>query len=372
MSVLALVRSTPEAAGNDVQAMKQKLVDYWNAVANINASSFGIVKTELKRIDESAEPPAWWNELSGNVKACQGHAQFWIGTIYPSLTRVPQTIITYNTFFGITIRSVIDLMKKVEARTATAADKQAIKDKLGLLVTQLGTSKKQVGAVRTDIKNFTDQLAADHTALSSGAASVTAALKENEKEVQRLTALVEELRAELQSLMDKMTVAQVAMGVSMTIVGVAMFSMGPFGTIGLVIGLIGAVGSAVAWVILLEKAKDKQAEIDRELPKLDKAALQAFALKAIDASVKNLIGNIDTINENITIVADTWAKLETDLSGILTKLNAASDDQWVDIIQKGMDIGAAQEAWKSLAEFAGKLQKVDVAIDPNVRPVKAA
>ena len=372
MSVLALVRTTPDLAATDVTAMKQKLVDYWNAVANINSNSFAIVKTELKRIDDKADPPAWWNDLSQNFTDCKGHAQFWIDTIYPSLTRVPQTIVTYNTFFSITTRGVVDLMRKVGAGTATAADKQAIKDKLGLLVRQLGTSKAAVAAVRTDIKTFTDQLAADHQALTTGAASVAAALEVNKKEVEALDKAVDDLREELKSLQEKLGISQAAFGVSVGIVMVSMMSFGPFGTIGLVIGIIGAIGSTVAWVILMEKAKDKVAAIEAETLKLDKAALQAFALKAIDASVKNLIGSIDAINDNIGVVAETWSKLETDLGGILAKLNAASDDQWADIIQKGMDIGAAQEAWKNLADFAATLQKVEINLDPTVHPVKAA
>lgn len=372
MSVLALVRTTPEAAGHDVLSMKQKLVDYWNAVAAINASSFGIVKTQLRRIDESADPPAWWNELSQNIKDCQGHAQFWLGTIYPSLTRVPQAIINYNTFFGITTRGVIDLLKKVESGKATAADKQAIKDKLRLLVTQLGVSKGQVNAVRFEIKLFTEQLAADHKALTTGAASVTNALDANKKDVERLNQLIDSLREELTSLNEQMNVAGIAAGVSIAIIGVALLSFGPFGTIGMVIGLLGAAGATAAFLVLLDKAKAKEAELQRELPKLDKAATQALALKAIDSSVKHLIGNIDTINDNIGVVADTWAKLETELTGIIAKLDAAADDQWADIVRKSMDLGAAQEAWKNLAEFANKLQKVELTIDPTIHPVQAA
>src|SRR5688572_417849 len=262
MSVLALVRTTSEAAAADVTAMKQNLVDYWNAVANINANSFAIVKTELKKIDEEDYQPPWWYELSDNFSRCQGHATFWLDTIYPSLVRVPQSIITYNTFFSITSRSVFDLIRKVAFGTATAADRRAIKDKLGLLVRQLGTARTQVADVRVDIRAFTDQLADDHRALTSGAASVTEALKANKKEVERLNKLIDDLKDELKSLQEELGITEVAAGVSIGLLVLSCFFGGWFGLIACVIGWAGVIGSGLAWLHLKEEAQKKIAEIE--------------------------------------------------------------------------------------------------------------
>lgn len=357
MSVLALVRSTPHATASAVLDMKQKLVDYWNAVATINANAFAITKTQLSAIDDDGPAPDWWTTLSTNFTSCRGHAQVWIDTIYPSLTRVPQSIVSYNTFFTVTSNSIIQEVKKFAGRTPTAQEKAAVQSKLNLLLTQLGKSKTQVAGVRTDVTRFTDSFEADRTALTTGTASVMKALTADKEKVEQINALIEELKAEVKALEAQMGIASVGIGLS---IGIG-FLVG--GVAGLVIGLIGVGVSVAVMVVLGVKLSAKNDAIEAETAKLGPLARRTVSLNVIDSSVQDLHAAIGAIKTCAEVVSKTWEGLEADLGNIITKLTSARDEEWADIIQKGLDIGAAQEAWKSLDKFARDLQNVGTIFD---------
>lgn len=366
MSVLALVRSTPQASASAVLDMKQKLVDYWNAVAIINANAFAITKTQLTAIDQDGPAPEWWTALSTNFKTCREHAQVWIDTIYPSLTRVPQSIVSYNTFFNVTSRSIVEEVRKFAGRTPTAQEKAAVQSKLNLLLTQLGKSKTQVAAVRTDVTAFTDSFEADRIALTTGTASVMKALKADKETVERINALIEELKAEVKALETQLGIVSIGIGIS---IGIG-FLVG--GVAGLVIGLIGIGVTVAVMVVLGEKLSAKNSAIEAETKKLGPIARRTVSLNAIDASVQHLFGAIGTIKTCAEVVSKTWEGLESDLSNIITRLTSARDEDWADIIQKGLDIGAAQEAWKNLDKFARDLQKVGTVFDETEYRLKGA
>lgn len=366
MSVLALVRTTPEANASAVLDMKQKLVDYWNAVSIINANAFAITKTQLTAIDDTEPVPAWWNTLSRNFQSCRDHAQVWIDTVYPSLTRVPQTIITYNTYFNVTTTSIINAMKAFSGRTPTPSEQLAIQTKLNLLLTQLGRAKTEISGVRRDVKNFTDSFAADRIALTTGSASVMEALAADREKVAAINAMIADLKSEIKTL-------QIALGIADVVGGVVMGIAYMTGGIpGLIIGIVGVGLSTAATWIILDKISDKNKAIDAHTAKLGLIARRTVSLNAIDASIQDLTANIDAINSCCEVVGKTWETYESDMSGLIARLTAARDNDWTDILQKGMDLGAAQEAWKNLDTFARDLQKVGMVYDPNPYRVRGA
>jgi hypothetical protein len=365
MSVLALLRTDSNAA-SDVQAMKVKLVDYWNAVASINANAHTIVNTNLRKVDETGAQPEWWDGLSKNFHDCQSHAQVWLDTIYPSLTRVPQSIIHYNMYFNLTSQRILQLVTKLASGTPSEEDKRKLIELLTLLVTKLGASKTAVRAVRDDIKSFTALLAADHVALTTGASSVSQALKADEEEVKKINLLIEEIRSAIKDLNFRLGLAEGGLGLAITVGIVGAFFL-PWLFIPLAI--IGAGASIAAIVILSDQLAEKQTALEAEVKKVGKIALQVIVLQAIAASVDVLTDAIDDINDNIEVVADTWEKLEGDLGAIIEKLSVAPDQDWSKIITKGFDIAAAREAWKHLADFASDLQKVEITADATVVPL---
>jgi hypothetical protein len=366
MSVLALVRSTPEASASAVLDMKQRMVDYWNAVSIINANSFAITNTQLTAIDDTEPVPAWWNTLSTNFGSCREHAKYWIDTVYPSLTRVPQSIITYNTFFNATAKSLADLIAGFSSRLPTAEEKTSVQAKLNLLLTQLGKSKAQVNAVRVDVKTFTDSFDADRIALTTGSASVMEALAADRTKVTAINALIAELKADIKALEIALSVAGVATTIVMTIA----YAVG--GVPGLIIGIVGVGASTAVSIILGGKIAAKNSAIETENNKLGLIARRAVSLNAIDAGIQDQMASIDAIQSCCEIVSKTWGQFETDLGGLIVRLQSAHDTEWTEIIRKGMDISASQEAWKNLARFAQDLQRVDMAFDPNAYVIKGA
>lgn len=368
MSVLALARSNRDDTTTELLQMQEKLTAYTNAVTVITANAHTITKASLPNLD-AANPPAWWSSLSEKFTACQGHAQTWIDTIYPSLTRVPQAIIDYNTYFQLTTTRISNLLDAMEGKTPTPEQKATLLSLLNLLVTKLASSRAEVEAVRADIKVFTQEMAADHKALTTGSASITAAIEDTNKNITRLKARIEALRLEIVALNAQLTAAAVALGVSLVIGYIGMTVM-PF--VMIPIAIIGAgvsIGFMADAIVRLNKT---QQDILDDTSSLTKNEKQALVLAAIASTVDALVGAIDQITANIDIVSSAWATLDVKLKAVMASIKAARDDHWLDILLEQIDIAAAKKAWTQLEAFAEKLQQVDLVVTDETIPIHAA
>ena len=368
MSALALARTNRDDTAAELRQMKEKLTAYTNAVAAITANAHTITRASLQQIDP-ANPPAWWNDLSEKFTACQGHAQTWIDTIYPSLTRVPQAIIDYNTYFQATTTRIDKLLEAMEGKTPTEEQKKTLLSLLNLLVTKLARSRAEVEAVRADIKVFTQEMAADHKALTTGSASITAAIEDVNKNVTRLKARIEALRLEITALNAQLTAAAVALGASM-VVGYVGMTFLPF--ILIPIAIIGAgvsIGFMTDAIVRLGKTQQEIADDSSSLTKNQK---QALVLAAIASTVDALVGSIDQITTNIDVVSSSWATLDAKIKSVMESIKAARDEHWLDILLQEIDIDTSRTAWNQLQEFAQKLQQVSLVATDETIPIKAA
>ncbi len=368
MSVLALARSNRDDTAAELRQMQEKLTAYTNAVAAITANAHTITKASLQQIDP-ANPPAWWNTLSGNFTACQGHAQTWIDTIYPSLTRVPQAIIDYNTYFQATTTRIDKLLEAMEGKTPTEEQKKTLLSLLNLLVTKLASSRAEVEAVRADIKVFTQEMAADHKALTTGSASITAAIEDTNRNVTRLKERIEALRLKIVALNAQATAAALALGMSF-IVGYIGMTFLPF--IMIPIAIIGAgvsIGFLIDAAVQLSKTQQEIADDSASLTKNEK---QALVLAAIASTVDGLVSSIDQITTNIDVVSAAWATLDVKIKSVMDSIKAARDEHWLDILLQEIDIDASRTAWKQLQEFAKKMQEVGFVVTDETVPIPAA
>jgi len=368
MSALALGRINRDDTATELRQMKEKLTAYTNAVALITANAHTITKASLQKVD-AANPPAWWTTLSGNFTACQGHAQTWIDTIYPSLTRVPQAIIDYNTYFQATAGRIDRLLQAMEGKTPTEEQKKTLLSLLNLLVNKLSACRTEVEAVRADIKVFTQEMAADHKALTTGSASITAAIEDTNKNVTRLKLRIEALRLEIVALNAQLTAASVALGASL-VVGFVGMTFLPF--IMIPIAIIGAGVSIGFMIDAIVRLNETHQEIADDAAELTKNEKQALVLAAIASTVDALVGSIDQITSNIDIVSSTWATLDVKLRSVITSIKAARDEHWLDIVAQEIDIDTSREAWKQLQAFAEKLQQVNLVVTDETIPIHAA
>jgi len=354
MSVLALAPSTPDAISREVSEMQAKLTAYWDAVNVITLHSHSITKQVLQQVDPT-NPPAWWSTLSTNFTACQSHAQTWIDTIYPELTRIPQAIIDYNNYFVATSNRILSLLERMGTKPPTPAQKAQLILLLRLLSEKLTKSKGEIEAVRALIKTFTQNMAADHTALTTGAHSVTKAIEDNNAAVAALNAEIAALKLEIDQLNIQLIAALHALAASVFI-SYLMMSVTPYLAIPIaVIGVSVSMGFIIDALVRISK---KQDEIIAKSKTLTKTESQGVILAAIAATVDSMKNSVDAITKHIDIVSSAWATLDVKMKSVLDDVTAAREADIRKILEKEIDIEAAQAAWAQLKDFAEKLQQI--------------
>jgi len=354
MSVLALAPSTPDEITREVADMQGKLSAYWDAVNVITLHSHSITKQVLQQVD-TANPPAWWNTLSTNFTACQSHAQAWIDTIYPELTRIPQAIIDYNNYFVATSTRILALLEKMGTKPPTPAQKAQLVLMLRLLSEKLTKSKGEIEAVRALIKTFTQNMAADHTALTTGAHSVSKAIEDNNAEVKALNAAINALKLEIDQLNIQLIAAAHGLAASV-FVGYMLMSVTPY--LAVPIAIIGVSISLGFIIDALVRISKKQEEIIAKSQTLTKTEAQGVILAAIAATVDSMKKSIDAITTHIDIVSQAWATLDVKMKAVLDDVNAAREADIRHILEKEIDIEAAQAAWAQLKVYAEQLQEI--------------
>jgi len=366
MSVLALAPSTQDDVAREVTEMQAKLSAYWEAVSLITLNAHSITKQVLQQVDEK-NPPEWWSSLSTKFTSCQAHAQTWIDTIYPSLTAIPQAIIDYNNYFEATSKRILALLQEIGDKVPTEAQKRTLMSLLTLLSSKLKSCRGDVEQVRADILTFTQAMAADHHALTTGSASVTKAIEDNNKTVASLLAQIEALRGEIAQLNIQLIAA--ANGLALTlVVSYMLFSVTPFLAVPLaIIGIGVSLGFMIDAMVRIAK---KQQEIIDQSAALTKTQAQGVVLAAIAATVDAMMQSIEAITRNIDLVSSAWATLDKKMQSVIAALKAASDEHWLDTLLEEIDVEAAGKAWKQLEKFAEQLQEVKLKDSGVMQPAR--
>ncbi|HEX3107767.1 MAG TPA: HBL/NHE enterotoxin family protein [Thermoanaerobaculia bacterium] len=367
MTVLAMSMTTQDDAAMDVLQLEEKLTAYWNAVTLITANAHAISKTVLEPGDAGALP-SWWPTLSANFKACQGHAQDWISEIYPSLTAIPQAIINFENAFTVTSGLLLDLLAQIQKQPTEELKAQFV-SVLKYLLEQLGESMKDIESTKASIKKFTDDMAADHRALSTGSASIQKAIDDSQGTVAQLLTRIEFLKLEIDKLNMQLTVAAIALTTTVT-VSYALMNVAPY--VAIAIAIIG-IGTSTGFIIdALVRLRQYQNEIIEDAQRIEREKRLVVILKAMAATIDSMLVGIDAISKHIDTVSSAWATISVKMKAVTDDLERAQGRQWVDIILKQLDIRKAQTSWKQLREYCEKLQEAMLTQSGTVVPVKAA
>ncbi len=367
MTVLAMSAGRLLDAPMEVLQLEEKLTAYWNAVTLITANAHAITRTALHPGDTS-ELPDWWPKLSDNFNACKEHAQNWIDTIYPSLTKIPQAIINFDDSFASTSTRMLQVLADIDKKP-TDELKAKFMSLLTYLLAQLGDSMKDIEDTRTSIKNFTGKMAADHTALTTGAANIAKAVDDTTKSVAQLSARIDILKVEIEQLNMQLTVAALALTTSVTL-SFALMSVAPYASIA--IAIIG-IGVSTGFIIdALVRLKEKQNQIIEDSAKLAREQRLAVVLKAMASTIDSMLAGINAINTHIDTVSSAWATIESKMQAVLKNIQNAKGRDWVDVVKKEIDIETAQRSWKGLREYCEKLQEAMLTQSGTVVPVKGA
>src|SRR5262249_34532755 len=274
----------------------------------------------------------------------------------------------YNTYFELTSKRILALLQEIGTKTPTPQQKARLILMLRLLSDKLKSSRTEVERVRADIKSFTQDMAKDHTELTTGAGSVTRAIEDNNKQVAALIAQIAALNAEIQQLNVQLIAAANGLAASV-FVSYLLMNVTPYIAIPIaIIGISVSIGFIIDAMVRISK---KQQEIIDQSATLKKAEAQGVVLAAISATVDAMKASIDAISKNIDVVSSAWATLDVKMESVIKNLTAAREEHWRDTLLQEIDIEAAQVAWKQLKEYAEKLQEVKLKDSKQVTAIKA-
>jgi Bacillus haemolytic enterotoxin (HBL). len=367
MTILALAATSKDEAAMEILQLEEKLTAYWNAVTLITANAHAIARTNLVP-DDPSQLPDWWSTLSKNFNACKGHAQDWIDDIYPSLTRIPQAIINYDTAFQVTSSRLLELLADIE-KNPTDALKAQFMSVLKYLLDELGQSMTDINETKDAIKTFSQQMAADHTALTTGSANIGKAIDDTKGSVAKLTTRIEFLKLEIERLNMQLTVAAISLTTAVT-VSYALMSVAPY--IAIAIAIIGIGVSAGFIIDALVRLKDAQNEIIADSARLAREQKLVVVLESMGATVSSMVVAINSITTHIDTVSSAWAQIEGKLKAVITKLESAKGRAWTDVVLKELDIKQSRTNWTYLRQYCERLQEAQLTQSGVVVPVKGA
>ncbi len=360
MSALAFARAAIDDTAAELADIQAKLTTYLNAVAKITADAHTMRNAVLVAVNPNNEP-SWYAPLKANFTNAQTHAANWLDTIMPDFTNVPQAIIDYNNTFSVTYDSIMAILKAIGTGNPTSKQRADLLDLFGGLTDELTAKQAKIKAVQDEIKTFNDNLAADNTALTTGAASINNAIHDDEKRIANLTVEIVSLQAEIAKMNRLMTASEIGVA-GFFVVSMLMMNSGP---LALAVGVIG-VGSSLAGIIAATVIiRRDQSKIDDDQAEITQDQAQIVVLNVIANTVSTLVGTIKDAEAQMNPVLSTWATLAVKMKAVTDKLADASGPDFLKILKETIDLEASKKAWEQLADFATKMQATPITISTD-------
>ena len=362
MSILAFVRTpnakpiTPEHDDPASAVSLQSLTDFTNAAATVWSYSHTVTQTDLGPVVKGKEP-AWYNALNGNLSTMKAHAQAWLDTIGPSMTDIPQAIINFDNKFEGQYATILALLNAIGVGTPTPQQKKDLLDEMNSLLSELTAQKVVIDAANGRLIGFNDNLTSDHTALTTGAASVTNAITSDKDDVISQNALMKNLQADLNKWSAVATTAEVAIGLSFfaAVIGLwmtlATFGAGSFVLAAGVVGLTASVAVTIAANVMT--AQDASAILAKQNAISDDNK-QIIILNVVASTVDGLVAKNAIASTAMGVIMSDWATLMVKMKAVIEDLTTAEGD-----IGSILDVGdmvTTKLAWRQLTDFATNMQ----------------
>ncbi|HEY3742380.1 MAG TPA: HBL/NHE enterotoxin family protein, partial [Bryobacteraceae bacterium] len=307
-----------------------------------------------------------------NLTDIKKHAQMWLDTIGPSMTTVPQAIISFNNDFQGQSTTILELLDAIGFNKPTPTQKQDLVTLLGSLYDSLEKRQQEILAVNANLVQFNNELGKDYALLSSGADSITKAIKSDQDQLKLILQDIQDLQGLILNLKQEVTSLEIAEGVTifLGLVGalVAAFSGGTGGAI-IVVALTG-VGAEVALEVAVKKEiVAAQAKLFNDQDEASAEVKQIAVLNGVAMTVSNLEKQNVSSGAAMTDVLTTWNTLIIKMKAVITDVETAETD--IGTILDAGDVRSAVTAWGQLTAFATNMQTALGNLVP-LAPVKIA
>jgi hypothetical protein len=354
---------------------KTSLNGFGNAILTVTTYCNQVRNTNLAPVTPGNEP-AWYATLNANLTNMKTHAQAWIDTIGPSMTAIPQAIINYDDTFEGQYATIVALLTVIGGGTPTPQQKKDLLTEMNALLAALGVQQKAIQDANVQLIQFNDNLTADHTALTTGASSVTNALTSDKTEVQNLTTRIQALNADLQSnttLLD-FAIAGLAIGAFACLAGIVLaFSTFGIGVVVAIGGFVAVAGSATGIALAEVNIQNDTHAIQTGQTQLDADKQQIVILNSVANSVDVLYQQNTLAGQAMDNVLRDWSTLMFKVKNVIDSLEQAEGN--IGSILEIGDMASTRMTWQQLAIFATNMQTTLSNItlqDPVTQPANAA
>ncbi|RII94850.1 HBL/NHE enterotoxin family protein [Clavibacter californiensis] len=341
----------------------QALADYQNACATINQYAYGILNTTLPTLNQ---PPATYADFATSFAPARGHCITWTDGIFANMLAFP----------GIIANQAADLFQAEDTLAGNWLDiliadptNATAKAKLGIALSAMQqTVQNQLTNAQnlvTSLNQFSSDITADGITLGQLAQQALQGAGGDQDAIANLTADIDSLNNEIQTLNNMVTAAEIGIGVSLFfgVVGVAVCLIPGGQGVGLAIIGISVVGltlSIVGTVLYSDqiKAKNNAVQSDRNsISQLnqDVAALQAVNLQFVWLQQANVAAQ-----NALAAVVEMWEELDTELANTFEELTTVGSDVTSEQYQQAQDdLTAAAGHWADVVAFATALDGID-------------
>jgi predicted nucleic acid-binding Zn-ribbon protein len=354
MSVLAFARAANAEPATDIEATKQSLTDFLNAVNKITGYSHAVSNTVLAQITDPK--PEWFDPLSKNLETMKTHAQDWVDNVAPSMTSVPQAVINFDNSFEVRCQTIMTLLDTIGENPATDEQKRKLKEEMDALLDELKLQQSTIKEDQDKLTQYKDNLSADHKALTTGAASITEAINKDKEAVKALNDDIENLKWQISIWDHVCTASEIQFGTAV-VFSLVLFFRWRSGTAsgGDVFLPLALFGEATAGTILSkEKIRGLKQKIDADAEKISDENKQIAHLNEVAATVNSLVDNNNGAMIAMDKVVDKWNTLTSEMQKVVDDLANAEGDIGKVIDKQSMT--KTKDAWTDLMRFATQMQ----------------
>lgn len=363
----------------DVKKEKDKLAGYVNAKGNVakyvaalqNTNISGVnFKTLPKSIQEKLpeDPATLLKKVNANLTTAKEHGTFWSNEIQPNLTKIPQSIINYNTLFKNEVKVINPLLVALSAKD-NAAQRAEVKELLQGLLSKVEEQQSSVSEEVTKLKKFNTDVTSDHNNFSSANSTFSAIQTFEKANIKSLNTAIKGLDSAISSLNTAITAESIAVGASVGLIaggGAIMANVEATpaaeiaGAVVMVVGMIGlgvSIGELISSIDKKQKAEQKKAFDQLEVSEL---TIQVQALNTVEGALGTLVTQSQLAMASVQVILDTWVTLSVKITAVINDLENTEKD--IGNIMSVVELNTAVDQWGQLETFANQMQGFEASI----------
>jgi hypothetical protein len=344
----------------------KKLLDFFQKRSLVSGYLRHVLDADLFDPRQVTEPD-WYGPLNKHLALVKASGQRWFDTTSVSMTGLVQNYIDFPNSYDGQMHQLRSLMNDLIARSGgaerTVGDIVAIFDKL---IIDAGAQKKRSATCDAELRSLLRDLSSAIEQLSSGAASVNAAIQVDQQAVRDISDHIASLQAQLQTdikaaiAADSGTLAALVVLVIGIVVAVA--APGTAAIISAVVAGVGLLGTVVGTVITSTNIVDDQNAILDKIHDLSSENQQVVVLNALAQTVSQLVDTYTDPEFDAADLVDTWTGLVIDLQQV-RNLIVAGHGEPTEMAAVLADIQDFQRTLHGLRDYATELQTAALTVD---------